>query len=194
MIAPSKGKKQHVGRAQFTWQILASQLKTLLKDGKALETPEDNLAAMRMSCTPRFLSSVNTCSQNFGSRGRLPFNVIDEGNREALRIECGSSIPVARFVRTTNQLIKVYGKPYAIRMDNWPKMTSEKFIEWAEEQGILLMLIQPGKSNKNAFIERFNRSFRDEILKPTCSIQLIKLKRLQMTGFRITTSTGRMSP
>jgi len=42
-------------------------------------------------------------------------NVIDEGNREALRIECGSSIPAARLVRTMTQLIEVYGKPYAIR-------------------------------------------------------------------------------
>jgi len=32
-------------------------------------------------------------------------NVIDEGNREALRIECGLSIPAARLVRTMNQLI-----------------------------------------------------------------------------------------
>ena len=45
-------------------------------------------------------------------------NVIDEGNREALRIECGSSIPAARLVRTMTQLIEVYGKPYAIRLDN----------------------------------------------------------------------------
>jgi len=91
-------------------------------------------------------------------------NVIDEGNREALRIECGSSIPAARLVRTMNQLIEVYGKPYAIRMDNGPEMTSQTFIEWAEEMGIELLYIQPGKPNQNAFVERFNRSFRDEVL------------------------------
>ena len=91
-------------------------------------------------------------------------NVIDEGNREALRIECGSSIPAARLVRTMTQLIEVYGKPHAIRMDNGPEMTSEKFIEWAKEQGIVLMFIQPGQPNQNAFVERFNRSFRDEVL------------------------------
>ena len=34
-------------------------------------------------------------------------NVIDEGNREALRIECGTSIPSARLLRTMNQLIEV---------------------------------------------------------------------------------------
>ena len=41
-------------------------------------------------------------------------NVIDEGNREALRIECGTSIPSARVVRVMTQLIEVYGKPKAI--------------------------------------------------------------------------------
>ena len=91
-------------------------------------------------------------------------NVIDEGNWEALRIESGSSIPSARLVQTMNQLIEVYGKPYAIRMDNGSEMTSEKFIERAKEQGIVLMFIQPGKPNQNTFVERFNRSFRDEVL------------------------------
>lgn len=45
-------------------------------------------------------------------------NVIDEGNREALRIECGTSIPATRVVRVLNQLVEVYGKPEAIRLDN----------------------------------------------------------------------------
>ena len=91
-------------------------------------------------------------------------NVIDEGNREALRIECGTSIPSARLVRTMNQLIEVYGAPQAIRMDNGPEMTSDTFTEWAKEKGITLLFIQPGKPNQNAFVERFNRSFREEVL------------------------------
>jgi len=91
-------------------------------------------------------------------------NVIDEGNREALRIECGTSIPSARLVRAMNQLIEVYGAPEAVRMDNGPEMTSETFTEWAKEKGIALLFIQPGKPNQNAFVERFNRSFRDEVL------------------------------
>ncbi len=34
----------------------------------------------------------------------------------------------------------------------------------SKEQGIILMFIQLGKPNQNAFVERFNRSFRDEVL------------------------------
>jgi len=91
-------------------------------------------------------------------------NVIDEGNREALRIECGTSIPSGRLVRVMDQLIEVYGKPQAIRMDNGPEMTSQGFTDWAERHGVKLLFIQPGKPNQNAFIERFNKSFRVEVL------------------------------
>ena len=43
-------------------------------------------------------------------------------------------------------------------------MTSEKLIELAKEKSIVLMFFQPGKLNQNAFVEHFNRSFRDEVL------------------------------
>jgi putative transposase len=70
-----------------------------------------------------------------GRKFRL-LNVIDEGNREALRIECGSSIPSTRLLRVLDELVDFYGKPLAIRMDNGPEMTSAKFVCWAEQQGI----------------------------------------------------------
>lgn len=60
-------------------------------------------------------------------------------------------------------MIDVYGKPQAIRLDNGPEMTSAGFSEWAREHGMQLLFIQPGKPNQNAFIERFNKSFRYEV-------------------------------
>lgn len=91
-------------------------------------------------------------------------NVIDEGNREALRIECGTSIPSTRVVRVMDQLLQVYGRPQAIRLDNGPELTADAFVDWAEKHGVKLLFIQPGKPNQNAFIERFNRTFRHEVL------------------------------
>jgi putative transposase len=90
--------------------------------------------------------------------------LIDEVNREALSIECGTSIPSGRLVRVMEQLLEVYEKPQAIRLDNGPEMTSQSFTDWAERHGIHLLFIQPGKHNQNAFIERFNKSFRTEVL------------------------------
>jgi putative transposase len=49
-------------------------------------------------------------------------------------------------------------------MDNGPEMTSAKFVSWAEQQGIELRYIQPGKPSQNAFVERFNKSVRQEVL------------------------------
>ena len=98
-----------------------------------------------------------------GRKFRL-LNVIDEANREALRMECGNSFPARRLVRVMDELIDFYGKPRAIRMDNGPEMTSDLFVSWAQEHGIELRFIQPGKPNQNAYVERFNKSVRTEVL------------------------------
>ena len=60
-------------------------------------------------------------------------NVIGDGNREALRIECGTLIPSGRLVQAIDQLIEVYGKPQA----NAPEMTSQGIAEWAERHGVM---------------------------------------------------------
>lgn len=91
-------------------------------------------------------------------------NVIDEANRECLAIEAGMSIPSARLIRVLSSLIDCYGAPDAIRLDNGPVMISEAFTEWAAAKGISIRYIQPGKPNQNAFIERFNRTYRTEVL------------------------------
>ena len=43
-------------------------------------------------------------------------------------------------------------------------MTSHTFVDWAHDLDTRLILIQPGKPKQNSFIERFNRSFRTEVL------------------------------
>jgi putative transposase len=49
-------------------------------------------------------------------------------------------------------------------VDNGAEMTSNNFVSWCRENDIEIIYIQPGKPNQNAYIERFNRSFRTEIL------------------------------
>ena len=91
------------------------------------------------------------------------FNVIDDCNREGLGIDVAIALPSERVIRSLNQIIEWRGKPKAIRCDNGPEYISTKLVNWAKEQDIALMYIQPGKPTQNAFIERFNRTARQEL-------------------------------
>jgi putative transposase len=92
------------------------------------------------------------------------FNIIDEYNRQCLAIEVGISMPSQRVIRILSQAIETYGKPIAIRCDNGAEFTSYCFQQWAEKTEISIQYIQPGKPNQNGFIERFNRTFREDVL------------------------------
>jgi transposase InsO family protein len=47
---------------------------------------------------------------------------------------------------------------------NGPEFISARLTEWCEKQSIALHWIQPGKPTQNAYIGRFNGSFRRELL------------------------------
>lgn len=92
------------------------------------------------------------------------FNVIDDYNREGLTIDVDLSLPSERVIRSLKQVIEWRGKPSAIRMDNGPEYISQKLVDWANDNHITLLYIQPGKPTQNAYIERFNRTVRHEWL------------------------------
>lgn len=92
------------------------------------------------------------------------FNVIDDFNREALKIEIDTSLPSARLVRVFEQLKDERGLPDVLRTDNGPEFLGECFTRWCQEHGVMIDYIEPGKPNQNAYIERFNRSYRTEVL------------------------------
>ncbi len=83
-----------------------------------------------------------------------------------LEIVVDTSITAKRVVRTLEQLKAQHGTPEAIRVDNGPEMTAQVFADWCSENNVEIKYIQPGKPNQNAYIERFNRSFREEVLDP----------------------------
>ena len=43
-------------------------------------------------------------------------------------------------------------------------LTGHVLTEWAQRHGIRLAYIEPGKPAQNAFVERFNRTYREAVL------------------------------
>lgn len=91
-------------------------------------------------------------------------NVIDDFNREALSLVIDSSLPASRVIKELEQLIDWRGKPEKIRVDNGPEFIAEKLKKWCMKNEIELSYIEAGKPTQNSLIERFNRTFRTEVL------------------------------
>ena len=70
----------------------------------------------------------------------------------------------AEIADRAQELVLLHGKPGAVRVDNGPELTAEAFAEWCRAQEIEIRYIQPGKPDQNAYIERFNRSYRQDVL------------------------------
>jgi len=92
------------------------------------------------------------------------FNVVDDFNREALAIEVDFSLTAERVVRVLEQIAATRGYPLKLRTDNGPEFIALALADWAEQHGVTLEFIKPGKPMQNGFIERFNRSYREAVL------------------------------
>lgn len=113
-----------------------------------LATPE----ALNQSWSVDFMHDALVCGRRFRT-----FNVVDDFNREALSIEIDLNLPALRVVRVLDRIAANRGYPVMLRMDNGPEFISLALV-------VKLEFIQPGKPTQNAFIERFNRTYRTEIL------------------------------
>lgn len=113
-----------------------------------------------------------------GGRKFRVLNVIDDYNREILKIEPYFSISSERVIKILQRIILEKGKPLTIRVDNGPEFISGAMHEWSIENGIKLQFIQPGKPTQNAYIERFNRSYRQDVLDANLFSNLAEVKLL----------------
>jgi putative transposase len=105
-------------------------------------------------------------------------NIIDESNREGLAIEIGTTLPSLRVIAVLEELIALHGPPQHLRVDNGPELTSLALTAWCDLRRITLRYIQPGKPQQNAFIERFNRTYRTEILDAYVFSSLTEVRKL----------------
>jgi len=109
--------------------------------------------------------SLDFMSDSLSSgRAFRTLNILDDYNREALWIEVDTSLPAERVISVLEMLLLWRGLPKRIRMDNGPELISQRLEAWAQDHCIELAHIQPGKPAQNAYIERFNRTFREDVL------------------------------
>ena len=107
---------------------------------------------------------VCAMGDGFEPHRRPGLNVLDDYNRQALWVEIDYSLPAGRVVRLLQRLGDTYGKTAKLRCDNGHEFISAALSQRCEQNGVELQWIQPGKPTQNAYIERFNGSFRREVL------------------------------
>ena len=91
-------------------------------------------------------------------------NIIDDFNREALASEAAFSFPAQQVVEIMKRLAFIKGLPKKLRVDNGPEFMAKVFVQWCKEHQVQIQYIQPGKPVQNAYIERFNRLYREDVL------------------------------
>src|SRR5204862_3895753 len=90
--------------------------------------------------------------------------VVDDFSREAVAIAVDFSLTAEGVVRELERRAADRGYPLKLRTDNGPEFIALALAEWAEQHGVMLEFIKPGKPMQNGFIERFNRSYRQAVL------------------------------
>ena len=98
-----------------------------------------------------------------GRRIRI-FNIVDHYDRFFLASKISCSMPARVVIEYLENAIEIYGKPARIRTDNGPEFRSKFFQIWLKNHSIKWEQIQPGKPQQNGYIERLNRTFREDVL------------------------------
>ncbi len=104
-------------------------------------------------------------------------SVVDAYTRECLALEVDTSFASQRVTRVLEEIIRGRQKPFSIRCDNGPELTSRHFLAWSVERKIEVVHIQPGKPTQNAHVESFHGRLREECLRVSWFQNLLDARR-----------------
>lgn len=90
--------------------------------------------------------------------------VIDEYTRQALCVSVGTKMGPTEVLDALYPLFIKHGKPNYPRSDNGPEFIAGDLQAWLKKVGIQLIQIYPGNPWENGYNERFNGTFRREVL------------------------------
>lgn len=80
--------------------------------------------------------------------------------------------------------------PQVLGTDNGPEFLGEAFASRAQQAGMAIQYIQPGKPNQNGYIERFNRAFREELIDQHLFATLDDVREAVYCGWSSTTRSA----
>jgi len=141
------------------------ELKLNIRKKPKKRLPARDKQALRQPLTGNYCWSIDFMSDALTSGRKFrTLNVLDDFNRECLGIKISNCLPARCVIEYLDFISQFRGYPKKIRVDNGPEFIAKEFELWAEKRGIAILHIQPGKPAQNAYIERFNRTYREDVL------------------------------
>jgi len=120
---------------------------------------------LQQATAPNKSYSMDFLSDALSSRRKIRvLNIMDDCTRESLAVYADFSIAAQKVVEVLDHIVKERGRPQQIRVDNGPEFISKVLTGWCGNNGITIQYIQPGKPMQNGYIERLNRTFREDVL------------------------------
>lgn len=170
---PTRGFEEYYGKIRnegFRWnrkRVLRVYrlMKLGLRRKRKRRLPARIKHPLEQQLQPNKSYSMDFMSDSLMSGRKLRvLNIMDDCTRESLAAYADFSIPAEKVVVVLQDIIRERGKPEQIRVDNGPEFISKVFTSWCNKNEVEVKYIQPGRPMQNAYIERLNRTFREDVL------------------------------
>ena len=99
-----------------------------------------------------------------GGRKFRVLNVIDDCDRACLVNRGGICFPSQKVTRVLSEIASERGFPKYLRTDNGPEFTAKDYKDWCKANNVVPVYSAPGRPMENGYVERFNKTFREDIL------------------------------